>query len=39
VGSAAAAWRTWRISAWKIRYLDKLMDELAKGRSMEKILR
>ena len=23
----------------KIRYLDKLIDELAKGRSMEKILR
>jgi hypothetical protein len=23
----------------KIRYLDKLMDELAKGRTMEKILR
>ncbi len=23
----------------KIRYLDKLMDELAKGKSMEKILR
>ena len=23
----------------KIRYLDKLVDELAKGRSMEKILR
>jgi hypothetical protein len=23
----------------KVRYLDKLIDELAKGRSMEKILR
>jgi hypothetical protein len=23
----------------KIRYLDKLVDELAKGKSMEKILR
>ncbi len=23
----------------KIRYLDKLVDELAKGRSMDKILR
>ncbi|WP_415240910.1 DUF2200 family protein [Zhongshania aliphaticivorans] len=23
----------------KIRYLDKLIDELAKGKSMEKILR
>jgi len=23
----------------KIRYLDKLVDELAKGRSMEKVLR
>jgi hypothetical protein len=23
----------------KIRYLDKLIDELAKGRAMEKILR
>jgi len=23
----------------EIRYLDKLIDELAKGRSMEKILR
>lgn len=23
----------------KIRYLDKLVDELAKGRAMEKILR
>jgi hypothetical protein len=23
----------------KIRYLDKLIDELAKGRTMEKILR
>ena len=23
----------------KVRYLDKLVDELAKGRSMEKILR
>jgi hypothetical protein len=23
----------------KVRYLDKLVDELAKGRAMEKILR
>jgi len=23
----------------KVRYLDKLVDELAKGKSMEKILR
>ncbi len=24
---------------WKIRWLDKLIDELAKGKPMEKILR
>ena len=24
---------------WEIRYLDKLIDELAKGKAMEKILR
>jgi hypothetical protein len=24
---------------WLVRYLDKLVDELAKGRAMEKILR
>ena len=24
---------------WQVRYLDKLVDELAKGRQMEKILR
>jgi hypothetical protein len=24
---------------WEIRYLDKLIDELAQGKAMEKILR
>ena len=26
-------------TGWEIRYLDKLVDELAKGKPMEKIMR
>ena len=35
-GAAATAWRTSRNPSSKMRYLDKLVDELAKGKAMEK---
>ena len=34
-----ANWRKLKIFDEEIRYLDKLVDELAKGKAMEKILR
>jgi hypothetical protein len=50
IGSLGVAWHLTRIGSsgiedvppplmQKIRYLDKLIDELAKGKAMEKILR
>ena len=35
--TASSSWNTSMMQ--KIRYLDKLVDELAKGKAMDKILR
>jgi hypothetical protein len=36
---AGIAWKKSKQTHSKMRYLDKLIDELAKGKTMEKILR
>ncbi len=38
-GPAAIVSKRSKIRSSKVRYLDKLVDDLAKGKTMEKVLR